>query len=67
MDTFNSGNPVFDAWVNLTRAVLIEHPDRADDLDYMRRLHALILELARKEPDGLQRPGGMEVALPATD
>lgn len=52
----DTGNPVLDSVVNILQGI-----GKTD----IRELHEIILEIANKEPGGLERrPGGNQVRLP---
>ena len=56
----NSGNPVLDTLVNLVAG-------RHVDLETVRKVHALVLELAAQEPGGLKCPPGYLPASPTVE
>ena len=49
----NSGNPVLDSLVNISMACASQGEPQ------LRKLHAVLLDLAEKEPGGMKRPSGL--------
>ena len=68
----DTGNPVLDSLVNIVASGLIIQTTSVTDHDVesIRKLHTLLLELSTKEPGGLRKRklgGRLVVAGPATE